>query len=1579
MTTTYSEKRYGLVFHHTGDDTWTEFKFHIESCLSWHSASVCDYVMPRGAAISEDDFLDALVAEKMIAGDTAAARKAAARQRWANINASIYSWVRDCQSTKHAMLVLRDVPRSDGKKAVETLLARYDKSSSSSIHHAMVALLNIQHTAGMDIDDFAILIEDKVASIIADLAKHKYDMWDLLRSTVFLRNSTSELEQTKTIIQTQTTLMPYADIKRLLKDAYARLAMGVSTFSSSSSTAYSVAKLPAAASSVAAVTHECIHCHGRHLSDECFTKFPELRLAFNRRRDAKRLEQRRQRLPTTDRRNANKASSSQAHQPYDSDDYEDSDVIAMPPSHKQGQQRRVAWCATLVTDHSTSSSSKIGSPTTSSGHQTGPTVHHTGAASYAPRFPAALRAPPGSTLSQLRSVDRMTYAARLARKVETAIPAQRSTQTLHASAATASDPNTISLAIDTGSSHIFLTSEKGVTVTDRNTDSEVICANGAATPTTAVGYVPHQDGTVKLPDVNIVPGFTQNLLGIHPLYEKGMTLVISKKYGINLYDDQDAHQATGYVENKQFMLDVTIPSAPPPKAQSNHAVSSPSPNYIRLPYDLSPELVERCRLWYRRLAATGVRASYQTIKDSDGHDLPADLTYQQWHWSVSNNAIHMATRVKAPAHRNLHRRELRRRGNFKAAPFRRFHMDIRTESATATDGSQYYCNLVDDFSGIIHPITLKTRTTTELVAGIESYLATLPFEVDLSAVTAPKHLRPKLEFRGDNGGEQKSTAFTDFLRRHKAIIQYTDPYSSASNGVAERSIQTLDTHAKAIRLLSDTSARNWPHHVRMAAKIHSLLSNSTNPDSKSPQAMLEPTRRQNIGFLRVPGSTVILRNLPRKNSDLPGVFGKLLSYTPDGSYVVGLPNGATKILRSASFIEKLSDGSEYATTFEAPPALAKLMQGPTIQPLQKALPPAAPVSPSPPLPPHSVAWLNQDDDPTEGEDTVLHVHHNIPEDAAVRQHLEDRELIVDLDPPSRYPQRSHKPAARLIAQQASSRPSPPIIQASPMRAFRAEMVPRGTAQQDPRVIAAKTTYMDTLLSLNNPSKARVEIVPISALPADATVLRSIPITAHKYDEHNVHVRTKHRLAPDGSGQVANRDYYPHEVSYPVISMTSDSIFNHIVVHRKMHVMQLDVDAAFGTQALRAPRPIYIRWNHGYNQYVPNTVLRLVNALEGLKQSGYIFYRKVRTLLESLGFSICQTEPALFFKWTASSTQGRQLILVGVSTDDFRIAADDKAAQSALLEAISEAFDGAVKIMPMTHYNGIALSYDRDARTMKLNMDHFVTILLENMGMTQCHPVATPSAPGTKLHAATDTDEIDKSIHLRSLLGSLRWIARTVHWEIEYALSQLVPHVNAPTPAVVTAAKRILRYLKGRLGKPVVITSSSPSSAPLPISCYSDSDYNGEPIENPSGHRSLSACIILVEGGGPVFASTTFQKTTAASTYEAESRSFASTMRNGMICRNIMDNIQLPLRTIPIYEDNAACIQSMLSPVVANKARHIKTDHCTIRDYVRTGDFRIIYCPTDEMRADMLNKAVPTEVFVKHRDAVNLGIRGPTGS
>jgi hypothetical protein len=152
--------------------------------------------------------------------------------------------------------------------------------------------------------------------------------------------------------------------------------------------------------------------------------------------------------------------------------------------------------------------------------------------------------------------------------------------------------------------------------------------------------------------------------------------------------------------------------------------------------------------------------------------------------------------------------------------------------------------------------------------------------------------------------------------------------------------------------------------------------------------------------------------------------------------------------------------------------------------------------------------------------------------------------------------------------------------------------------------------------------------------------------------------------------------------------------------------------------------------------------------------------------------------------------------------------------------------------------------------------------------------------------------------------------------------------------------------------------------------YSDADWGGDP----DTYRSSSGSVFMLFGGAVCWRAR-LQKLVALSTCEAELYALCETMKQAIWIRENLGKLDLDLDFLDspfeIREDNAAALVIATTGRQKPRTMHIGLSHSWIHDKVKSDNFAIVKCSSDDMLADIFTKPLGTVKFAGLRSRIGV--------
>ena len=296
-----------------------------------------------------------------------------------------------------------------------------------------------------------------------------------------------------------------------------------------------------------------------------------------------------------------------------------------------------------------------------------------------------------------------------------------------------------------------------------------------------------------------------------------------------------------------------------------------------------------------------------------------------------------------------------------------------------------------------------------------------------------------------------------------------------------------------------------------------------------------------------------------------------------------------------------------------------------------------------------------------------------------------------------------------------------------------------------------------------------------------------------------------------------------------------------------------------------------------------------------------------------------------------------------------ITGDEKTKIQALQRALTDAFD--MTDLGIVHeYLGVEFEYRTSG--IWIHQRAYINKLLQKFQMQDCTTCTLPMDPGIKLQKDMQSNTFDPQLY-RSLVGSLIYLTNT-RPDICYAVSCLSRYMDLPQQTHWTAAKQILRYLKGTIEFALQFSAKEVTY----LNSYADADW-GRDLDT---RRSTSGVLHRI-GNSLIDWSSKLQPTVSLSTTEAEYRVLTDASKDVVHLRRLLHELGVDT-TAPtrILSDNESCIKLVQNPVSHARTKHIDIQHHFIREQVKAGTTTVGYVPACLQQADFLTKPLPYRLF-----------------
>jgi hypothetical protein len=445
---------------------------------------------------------------------------------------------------------------------------------------------------------------------------------------------------------------------------------------------------------------------------------------------------------------------------------------------------------------------------------------------------------------------------------------------------------------------------------------------------------------------------------------------------------------------------------------------------------------------------------------------------------------------------------------------------------------------------------------------------------------------------------------------------------------------------------------------------------------------------------------------------------------------------------------------------------------------------------------------------------------------------------------------------------------------------------------------------------------------------------------------------KGRLVVRGFQQRPGIDYY--DVFAPVVTYKSIRLIIAIAAQYGMFLHSMDVKTAFLHGTLE--EDIFIEIPEGLPGDRSQHVVKLKRSLYGLKQAPRAWNNRLNTFLCSkLGFYCCDCDPGVYW---LNGDPGFCILTTYV--DDLLIAATSMA----LLQKVKDSLSAEFSMKDLGQCSSIlSIDITQSSKGIAINQLTAIQNLLVKFGMESSNASDVPISASTRLgEVEPHMGKADPSEY-RSLVGSLQYLALVSRPDIALATSSLASFNQEPLAKHMTAAKKVLKYLKGTAELSIHYLKGEQ----LTLTGYTDASFGLYSKE------SMTLGYVFVVNGGAITWKSTKKPLSSPpqSTVEAESTALTSGVREMIWLLDLLCELRLSVPQPTVFSDSEGTLSNMRTGAVTEANKHFKSTLKLPHYAFKSGVCRLEYISTCEQPADFLTKQLPVKSFVAHREAIGM--------
>lgn len=853
------------------------------------------------------------------------------------------------------------------------------------------------------------------------------------------------------------------------------------------------------------------------------------------------------------------------------------------------------------------------------------------------------------------------------------------------------------------------------------------------------------------------------------------------------------------------------------------------------------------------------------------------------------------------------------------------HSDVSGPFCKSVGGSRHFATLFEQKTGITVAVPIANKSDVSM-----AIRGNVP---ELERLSGKRLQRLRTDGAKEYDTKRLAAWYADRGVKHESTL----PYSPESNGTAERVNRTIKERARSA--MSDAGAPEEMWAEAVAASVYVMNRSPRAGQDKTPWEALTG-EQPDVSNLRVWGSLAYALKPAKQQKGMQSKteVGIMVGYSQGGlGYRIYRPSTGEIVERRDVVMDETKSGwpkgenrNEWGADAAADHGNGHQLPTPAVTPT---------------LTPSSSGESRGEG--SSGHDLEAAI------DAARRLaqlHRGSSDSDEEDEVEERYPGRSRAPPAR-YGQDGGGGARACVVDASTVEGEHKDNLPPPPKNVEEAKERQDWPLWRVALTREENSMRENEVWRKKKAPKGVKPIKAQVLFDYKFNQAGSLRRRKCRIVGAGCKQRPGRDFFETSASVPAAATTRT--FLATAAARGWHVHHMDIKTAY----LNAPMDaeVYIKIPEGFDDAGEEALL--LKAMYGTKQAGHLWQEHLGTTLKSEGAVQADADPCVYVM-----VLDGHVVRIEVYVDDLIIAGGDLEAVKKVKEIVGKHYT-VRDLGRVNDFTGMDVKWDDAVGAVTLSNPRHTAALLADYGMENAKPNRTPMQKGTVMG---EGDPLGAGNRYAELVGSLMYLANQTRPDIAFATARLARRMAKPTTGDMTAAKAVLRYLKG------TATMGLRYAKGGGLEGWVDADWAGDPADR----KSTTGFVFKIHGG-PLAWRSRLQSLVTTSTADAEFVAASEAAKESAWLRRVVWLMGEGDKVVTLKEDNQACVAMATGKVLTGRSKHVDVRKHMVRDYVKRGEVVLEYVPTEEQLADGFTKPLEGAKFVHFREAIGVSeVGGP---